>query len=37
MRHGVRIHSAPTLALALDAVGILPRRGGGRESSTGVG
>jgi DNA repair protein RadA/Sms len=37
MRHGIRVHSAPTLQLALDAVGILPRRGGGRESSTGVG
>jgi DNA repair protein RadA/Sms len=37
MRHGLRVHSAPTLQQALDAVGILPRRGGGRESSAEVG
>src|ERR687889_1562508 len=37
MRHRIRVHSAPTLQQALDAVGILPRRGGGRESSAGVG
>jgi DNA repair protein RadA/Sms len=37
MRHGIRVHSAPTLQQALDALGILPRRGGGRESSAEVG
>src|SRR4051794_36351364 len=37
VRHGLRVHSAATLQEALDVVGILPARGAGRESSTGVG
>jgi len=37
VRHGLRVHSAATLQQALDAVGILPRRGSARGPSAGVG
>lgn len=37
VRHGIRVHAAGTLEQALDAVGILPRRGAARPPSAEVG
>ena len=37
VRNGMRVHAAATLQQALDAVGLLPRRGAGSASSADVG
>jgi DNA repair protein RadA/Sms len=37
VQHGLRVHAAATLQQALDAVGLLPRRGSGSAPSADVG